>query len=209
MCSPCPVGRSGLVFCVIVCGEQFCRWALLRWLQTRSCRSKDRVLGMIADRAVDMSPWAKTHSDGQHVHPLLFHLLDSALVALVLWDQYLAENQRRVIAEGLGLPQEQARAWVAFCGPRYPVLFWLPTVLRERHLHQVLSDIPPPKGVLVATATHDSNPAEQVWLPVTATTRHRLHLLPSDHGPDSAANPNWSGGHLDLTDQRPRPVHLR
>src|SRR5690348_9947222 len=70
---------------------------------------------MITDPAVDLSPWAKTRMGGQFVHPLLFHLLDSGLVALVLWDEFLAENQRQVIASGLGLSQEQARAWVAFC----------------------------------------------------------------------------------------------
>jgi len=94
-------------------------------------------------------------------------------------------------------------------GPRYPVLFWLPSSLREKHLRRILSESPPLRGVLVATATHDSNPGERVWLPVTATIRHRLQQLPSHHGPHSAANPNWSGGHLDLTDQHPRPVHLR
>ena len=44
----------------------------------------------------------------------------------------------------------------------WPVLFWLPSPARERHLHEELTDA----GVRypVATATHDAgNPAEAVW----------------------------------------------
>ncbi|HET6481314.1 MAG TPA: replication-relaxation family protein [Actinoplanes sp.] len=44
----------------------------------------------------------------------------------------------------------------------WPVLFWLPGPVRERHLHEELTDA----GVIypVATATHDAgNPADAVW----------------------------------------------
>ncbi|MER5338449.1 replication-relaxation family protein [Micromonospora sp. NPDC002717] len=74
-------------------------------------------------------------------------------------------------------------------GPRYPVLFWLGSHHREEHLHQLLhsrrGDVP------VATATHTSDPAEAVWLPVGATGRVRLAELPSDHGQPVADNPNY------------------
>ncbi|MFI6066956.1 replication-relaxation family protein [Micromonospora sp. NPDC051227] len=77
-------------------------------------------------------------------------------------------------------------------GPRYPVLFWLSSEQREEHLHQLLrgqrGDVP------VATATHDAEPAEAVWLPVGATGRVRLTELPSDHGQPVADNPNYDDG---------------
>jgi hypothetical protein len=85
-------------------------------------------------------------------------------------------------------------------GPSYPVLFWLPTPEREANLQALLRLDPPP--VLVATGTHDADPAEAVWLPVDDWRRYPLWDLPGDHGPNVAANPNWLDGHLDLTDQR-------
>jgi hypothetical protein len=42
-------------------------------------------------------------------------------------------------------------------------------------------------------------------MPVDGWQRLRLADLPSDHGPESATNPNWRHGHLDLSGQhRPR-----
>ncbi|MET8364431.1 replication-relaxation family protein [Micromonospora sp. NPDC005194] len=77
-------------------------------------------------------------------------------------------------------------------GPRYPVLFWLNNEQREEHLHQLLrsrhGDVP------VATATHNADPAEAIWLPVGATSRVRLIELPSDHGQPVADNPNYDDG---------------
>lgn len=77
-------------------------------------------------------------------------------------------------------------------GPRYPVLFWLSSEQREEHLHQLLRC---PRGdVPVATATHDADPTEAVWLPAGATGRVRLAELPSDHGQPVADNPNYDDG---------------
>ena len=87
-------------------------------------------------------------------------------------------------------------------GPRYPVLFWLPSTRREDNLQRILRERPPPRTIPVATATHDSHPAEAVWLPVNRFERLCLEDLPSSHGQQSASNPNWRDGHLDLTDQR-------
>jgi hypothetical protein len=58
---------------------------------------------------------------------------------------------------------------VAKGGPAWPVLFWLPTVARERRLHQLLAGIN--LAVPVATAVHDSLDAnacavDAVWLVV-------------------------------------------
>jgi protein involved in plasmid replication-relaxation len=52
-------------------------------------------------------------------------------------------------------------------GPAWPVLFWLPTAARERHLHRLLDDAD--VWVPVATAARDSlqadiSPADPVWL---------------------------------------------
>ncbi|SCF02403.1 Replication-relaxation [Micromonospora mirobrigensis] len=77
-------------------------------------------------------------------------------------------------------------------GPRYPVLFWLRSEQREEHLHQLLrgqhTDVP------AATATHGTDPAHAVWLPIGATGRVRLADLPSDHGQPVADNPNYDEG---------------
>jgi len=93
------------------------------------------------------------------------------------------------------------------------VLFWLPSREREsnlrRHLQGATTGAAPgaasllavveAAGVTVATATHDLQPADDVWLPVDAWRRVPLSALPSDHGPDTAHNPNWTAGQLDLT----------
>ena len=61
-------------------------------------------------------------------------------------------------------------------GPPWPVLFWLPSTARERHLHQVLSGERLP--VPVATAVHGRHPARGVWaVPGQAGGRRHLHDL--------------------------------
>ncbi|WP_205752498.1 replication-relaxation family protein [Cryptosporangium phraense] len=68
-------------------------------------------------------------------------------------------------------------------GPRYPVLFRVPSAAREANLLDALAD-ERPTPMPVATSTHDRHPAEQSWL-LAANPHHRwaLHELPSDHGP--------------------------
>ncbi|WP_238015012.1 replication-relaxation family protein [Dactylosporangium sp. AC04546] len=88
---------------------------------------------------------------------------------------------------------------VAAGGPRYPVLFWLANAEREAHLQHRLRDIQP--AVPVATATHDTDVAGAVWLPADGWRRVALRHLDSDHGPNTASNPNWLNNALDLTDQ--------
>jgi hypothetical protein len=84
-------------------------------------------------------------------------------------------------------------------GPQYPVLFWLPNAERESHLQQALRQRIP--EVPVATATHEVDPADAVWLPVDGWQRVPLPDLPTDHGRNTAGNPNWIDGQLDLSDQ--------
>lgn len=84
-------------------------------------------------------------------------------------------------------------------GPTYPVLFWLPTSKRESNLQEYLRG--QTFGVPVATAVHEADPAGPVWMAIDGWQRQNLHELPSDHGPDSANNPNWVEGQLDLGDQ--------
>ncbi|UFN96762.1 replication-relaxation family protein [Micromonospora aurantiaca] len=77
-------------------------------------------------------------------------------------------------------------------GIRYPVLFWLGSAAREEHLHRLLRGR---RGdVLVATATHETDPAQAVWLPGGATGRVGLAQLPTDHGQPVADNPNFDDG---------------
>ncbi|MBX7267571.1 replication-relaxation family protein [Micromonospora sp. Llam7] len=84
-------------------------------------------------------------------------------------------------------------------GPTYPVLFWLPNADRESHLQQMLRGMLP--EVPVVTATHDTDPADAVWLPVDGWQRISLAELHTDHGMNTASNPNWVAGQLDLSGQ--------
>src|SRR5690606_39019648 len=45
-------------------------------------------------------------------YPLLWHLVDTAVVAGVLWDRFLTANQRSMIAAGMGVDEQHAKALV-------------------------------------------------------------------------------------------------
>ncbi len=47
-------------------------------------------------------------------HPLICHMADVAAVATAMWELVLPASSRSIIAAGLGLPDEDAREWVAF-----------------------------------------------------------------------------------------------
>jgi hypothetical protein len=81
-------------------------------------------------------------------------------------------------------------------GPRYPLLFWLSSPIREENLHRLLRA--EPGGVTVVTATQDADPAQAVWLPGDGTQRVRLEQLPSSHGSNNPSNPNYVEGVLHL-----------
>ncbi|MFD7923507.1 CRISPR-associated helicase Cas3' [Streptomyces sp. NPDC059740] len=75
---------------------------------------------MLARQSVlDESVWGKSRGldPGLPPYPLVRHLLDTAAMALHLWDVYLADNQRARIAAGMGLGGEldRARALVGLC----------------------------------------------------------------------------------------------
>ncbi|MFM9481003.1 CRISPR-associated helicase Cas3' [Streptomyces scabiei] len=63
---------------------------------------------------IDLTPWGKFDRGAWAVYPLLFHLLDVAALAGVVWDRYLTRGQRRLIADGLGLTLAEARRLVMF-----------------------------------------------------------------------------------------------
>jgi len=63
---------------------------------------------------IDLTPWGKFDRGLGAVYSLLFHLLDVAAVAGVVWDRYLTRGQRRLIAAGLGLSLADARCLVMF-----------------------------------------------------------------------------------------------
>ncbi|MFI9724579.1 HD domain-containing protein [Streptomyces sp. NPDC052396] len=52
--------------------------------------------------APDESLWGKARGLAEP-YPLVRHLLDTAAVAMYLWDHYLSENQRRSVTAALGL----------------------------------------------------------------------------------------------------------
>jgi hypothetical protein len=122
--------------------------------------------------------------------------VEGTSVGFFLECDYGTENFSRLHAK---LPGYARLAQVG--GPTYPVLFWLPTPEREANLQAYLRTAA--LQVPVATAVHDDDPAEPVWMPVDGWQRRHLHELDCDHGPDSANNPNWIDGQLDLSDQRP------
>jgi hypothetical protein len=76
-------------------------------------------------------------------------------------------------------------------GPQYPILFVLPSRLREQHLHRRLADRPEPT-LIVATTSPESggDPADSVWR-LAGNGRHRLALaeLPSSHGQPGPLSP--------------------
>ncbi|WP_405547670.1 CRISPR-associated helicase Cas3' [Streptomyces phaeochromogenes] len=66
------------------------------------------------DGIIDLTPWGKFDRGQGAVYSLLFHLLDVAAFAGVVWDRYLTRGQRRLIAAGLGLTLAEARCVVMF-----------------------------------------------------------------------------------------------
>ncbi|MEV0370563.1 CRISPR-associated helicase Cas3' [Streptomyces sp. NPDC050636] len=61
---------------------------------------------------MDESAWGKARGLDPELppYPLVRHLLDTAAMALFLWDRYLSEGQRGCIAAGLGMAGDLARA---------------------------------------------------------------------------------------------------
>jgi CRISPR-associated endonuclease/helicase Cas3 len=60
--------------------------------------------------------WAKYRGNppDEVVYPLLFHMLDVAVVAQEVWDNLLQSDARRLLASRLGLADKEARAWISF-----------------------------------------------------------------------------------------------
>ncbi|MGC5054665.1 replication-relaxation family protein [Micromonospora sp. DT48] len=92
------------------------------------------------------------------------------------------ENLARVVAKLRGYER------LTTFGPRYPVLFWVPSPRREASLLGVLAGLRTASPI--ATAVHGPDPAGRVWTLVSDPTHRRhLHELPCDHGPDTVTNP--------------------
>lgn len=66
---------------------------------------------MSADILVDLRIWGKERGLPSP-YPLLWHLVDTAVVAGALWDLYLTQGQRRFIAGGLGVEEDHAKLLV-------------------------------------------------------------------------------------------------
>lgn len=62
---------------------------------------------------IDLRVWGKQRGL-DYPYPLVWHLVDAAAAVLVLWTDYLTPSQRRTIADGLGLPDADARLVAAF-----------------------------------------------------------------------------------------------
>ncbi|MEU9305082.1 CRISPR-associated endonuclease Cas3'' [Streptomyces sp. NPDC048269] len=69
----------------------------------------------MSNDAFECRIWGKSKDlpAGSH-YPLLCHLVDTAVMADLLWDTYLSRAQRRLIARALGVEADVARRVVAF-----------------------------------------------------------------------------------------------
>jgi hypothetical protein len=79
----------------------------------------------------------------------------------------------------------------AEAGPQYPILFVLPSRLREQNLHRKLADRPEPSLIVATTSPEGGpDPAGPVWR-LAGNGRHRLTLadVPSSHGQPGPLNP--------------------
>ena len=121
---------------------------LLRWWSERRCARP----GAFGHRAQPL-----IRPDGHGIYT------DGARTVAFFLEHDTGAEQLKVLAGKL----DRYAALATAGGPTWPVLFWLPSTTRERHLHQLLARTPP--RMPVATAARDSlppghNPAEAIWL---------------------------------------------
>jgi hypothetical protein len=79
----------------------------------------------------------------------------------------------------------------------FPLLFWLPTTLRETNLHTALASTHPAESLTIATAAADyaathGGPAGRVWQLPGHTGRVRLVDIPTT-SPGAGADKPWEG----------------
>jgi hypothetical protein len=123
----------------------------------------------------------------QRVHPdghALWHA-NGATIGIFLEFDTGAEDLTRLVRKLDAYDQLAADG-----GPAYPVLFWLHSAARERHLHDVLGGRRNGRAPAATAVRGAHGPAQPVW---TLDGRRRVALtaLPFDHGdPDSMYNPN-------------------
>jgi hypothetical protein len=163
---------------------------------------------------VDLAAHARTHPDTRLVrwwsereatarfsgiHPDGHGIWHSNGATTGLWLEHDtgSEDLPRLMAKLVGYERLARQG-----GPTYPVLFWLHSTDREAHLHQRLTGVASRCPIATATraAQPHAHPAGPVWAVVGTDPRTRVHLhqLPSEHGPDTAHNPNWHDGRLVL-----------
>lgn len=145
--------------------------------------------------------WAKTVTLAggiECVYSLVDHLLDTAAVALLLWDRYLTSNQRAVICRGLCADDEHARRLVGFWAGLHDVGKLVPSF--QRHCELGWEHLAPG---LRADAGH----AESVYHDVAGLRSAPAFLVEMgyDFGEDGAYDdsPGWAvaqiiGGHHGL-----------
>ncbi len=122
--------------------------ALLRWWSQQQCARPGALGGTLL---------ASVRPDGHGI------FTDGQQTVGFFVEHDVGGEQLRVLAEKL----TRYSTFVTDGGPAWPVLFWLPTTARERHLHRLLDDTD--LRVPVATAARDSldpgaSPADAIWL---------------------------------------------
>jgi hypothetical protein len=169
-------------------------------------RTLDHLLG-VNQFFTDLAGWARTHpparlqrwwSEQRCAEPGAF---ETTLISPVRPDGHgvFAEGERRVafFAEfDTGFEQHSVllskvtgyAGHVARGGPAWPVLFWLPSSARERHLHHLLTGID--LAFPVATAARDSLDAgacaaDAVWLVVGGSDAPRRLIDLAEFGDDA------------------------
>jgi hypothetical protein len=152
--------------------------ALVRWWAAARCQG----MGAFAEVGDDINVRTYTSRVRPDGHGIWFDR-DRAVAFFLEYDTGTERPIGRLVdkLDGyLDLARTTSRLW--------PVLFWLPSAGRERHLHRELTA----SGVRYPVATglhHERDPAEAVWWPHNhpGTRVHLIDLAPSDAPSGTAA----------------------
>jgi Replication-relaxation len=139
--------------------------ALERWWPSARCRAPGAFAHL--DGHHDPAAWNATiAADGHGVWADTTHPGGPARVAFFVEVDLGTEDLPRLVGK-----LDAYTRWQTITGRTWPVLYWLTSPTRERHLHQRLATQPAPV-ILLATAvagralpTGDAGPASRVWWP--------------------------------------------
>ncbi|MGY0055112.1 CRISPR-associated helicase Cas3' [Streptomyces sp. LZ34] len=112
---------------------------------------------------IGLGPWTEFDAASSTAYPLLFGMLDSAVMAFGVWDRVVTASQQDVLSEGMGLLPGQARSVVAFLAGLQDLGRLVPGFQRRHPAAWARLD-----GTLVEQASVDAE-----W---TSTARSSMHV---------------------------------